>query len=130
MAGFQNGGRVYGAEYEVSDNTAILPSNLHDHEAPCAVCHVTKRTSKLMVPGTYECPAGWTREYYGYLMTEHYGHNHPRDFICVDENAQATTGSHENKNGALLYFVQGTCGSLPCKPYIDGYELTCAVCTK
>ncbi|XP_028519315.1 short-chain collagen C4-like [Exaiptasia diaphana] len=128
--GFQNGGRMTGTEYQVSDNTALLPKNLQHHDAPCATCHVTTRGSKLMVPGTYECPLGWHREYYGYLMTAHYSHNHPTDFICVDENAQGRTGTHQDVDGALLYLVEGYCGSLPCGPYVDGYELTCAVCTK
>jgi hypothetical protein len=26
--------------------------------------------------------------------------------------------------------VESHCGSLPCPPYVQGYELTCAVCTK
>lgn len=129
-AGFQNGGRVYGAEYEVNDNSQLFNRRLHDHEAPCAVCYVSSRATKLMIPGTFLCPAGWRREYWGNLMTEHYAHPHPRDFICVDRDAEAVVGTHPNHNGALLYPVQGVCGSLPCKPYKQGLELTCAVCTK
>ena len=57
-------------------------------------------------------------------------HKGRSEFICVDGNPTATIGTHASKDGALLYFVEGACGSLPCGPYTNGYELTCAVCTK
>ena len=86
-----------------------------------------------MIPGTNKCPSGWTREYYGYLMTSHYNHAHPSEFVCVDVDvdAEVVPGSHKDTNGALLYVVEGNCDhALPCKPHIHGYELTCVVCTK
>ncbi|XP_015751840.1 PREDICTED: short-chain collagen C4-like isoform X1 [Acropora digitifera] len=129
--GHQNGGRVYGTEYEVSGNNGNpFDRNLHDHDAPCAVCFVKSRGSMLMMPARNDCPSGWTEEYHGYLMTEHHGHKHSRDFICVDSNPEYVHNSKHNKNGALLYPVEGVCGSLPCGPYVAGRELTCAVCTK
>ena len=63
-------------------------------------------------------------------MTEYYAHRSSQDFICVDEDPEYVPGSGANKDGALLYPVQGRCGSLPCGPYVGGRELTCAVCTK
>ena len=63
-------------------------------------------------------------------MAGHYSHKGRSEFICVDGNPTATIGTHVDKNGALLYFVEGACGSLPCGPYTNGYELTCVVCTK
>ena len=63
-------------------------------------------------------------------MTEYYNHKKQRDFICVDEDADYVPGTKANKDGALLYPVEGVCGSLPCKPYVAGREFTCAVCTK
>ncbi len=127
--GWQNSGYVYGTEYEVNDNN-IFKKRLHDHDAPCAVCFVKSRGSMLMMPARNDCPSGWTEEYHGYLMTEFYNHKKQRDYICVDEDAEYVPGSHANKDGALLYPVQGHCGSLPCLPYVNGRELTCAVCTK
>ena len=122
---------IFGTEYEVYSQTNIFQnSNLHDNDAPCAVCHTESRGSHMMIPARNACPSGWTMEYKGYLMSEHYGHKGRTQFICVDGNAEATHGSHVDKNGALLYFVQGSCGSLPCPPYVQGYELTCVVCTK
>ena len=63
-------------------------------------------------------------------MTAHYNHAGSKDFICVDQDAEYVAGTHEDKNGALLYIVQGACGALPCKPYVQGRELTCSVCSK
>ena len=51
-------------------------------------------------------------------------------YTCMDENPDYTRGTHADINGALFFFVEGVCGSLPCKPYIAGKELTCAVCTR
>ena len=120
--------RIYGAEYQTF-SYGIYPSSLHDHDVPCAACHVTTRASQMMIPGRNVCPAGWTREYKGYLMAAHYDH-HRTMYTCMDENPDYTRGTHANVDGALFYFVVGVCGSLPCKPYIAGHELTCAVCTR
>ena len=53
-----------------------------------------------------------------------------KDFVCVDKDPEYVPGSHKDMNGALLYHVEGQCGSLPCLPYVQYRELTCAVCTK
>ena len=66
--------RIYGAEYQTHSD-GIYPNSLHDHDVPCAVCHVTTRASQMMIPGRNACPAGWTREYKGYLMAEYYTHH-------------------------------------------------------
>ena len=122
---------IHGTEYQVSAQTNIFQnSNLHDHDAPCAVCHTESRGSHMMIPARNVCPSGWTMEYKGYLMSAHYNDEGRTQFTCVDGNAEAIHGSQVRTNGALLYFVQGHCGSLPCPPYVEGYELTCVVCTK
>ena len=129
IPGDQGYSYIYGTEYEISGlNT--FPRNLHDHDAPCAVCHAESRGSHVMIPARNVCPSGWTLEYKGYLMSAYVGHKGRTQFICVDENPEATTGSHGNENGALLHFVESHCGSLPCPPYDNGKELTCVVCTK
>ncbi|XP_006822460.1 uncharacterized protein LOC100376594 [Saccoglossus kowalevskii] len=117
---------MYGTEYQTS-NFAPL-AGVHDLDAVCAVCKV-KRSSVLMVPARNECPSEqWTREYYGYLMSDY--HDHKRsEFICVDRNPEGRMASNADLNGALLYPVEGRCGSLPCGPYVEGHELTCAVCS-
>ena len=120
---------VYGAEYDVSD---FNPFNklLNNYDAPCVVCYVESRGSQLMIPATYVCPSGWTREYWGYLMTKSYLSKGNTDFICVDEDAESVPFTHEASGGIKLTPVEGACFALPCSPYVDGRELTCAVCTK
>ena len=127
--GNQNAGYVYGTEYQF-DGFNLFKKNLHDYKPPCAVCFVKSRGSMLMMPARNDCPSGWTEEYHGYLMTEYYNHKKQRDFICVDENAQDVPGGKAKKHGALMYPVEGRCGPLPCSPYVEGREFTCAVCTK
>ena len=56
-----------------------LRKNLHNHDAPCAVCYVESRGSMLMMPARNDCPSGWSEEDHGYLMTEHYRHKHQKD---------------------------------------------------
>lgn len=126
---WQSNSFMYGTEYEVSSFNPFT-NNLHDHEAPCTVCYVKTRGSQLMMPARNDCPSGWTEEYHGYLMTAYHGHEGSKDFICVDREAEYVPGSQANQDVALLYLVEGVCGSLPCLPYVDGRELTCAVCTK
>ena len=131
QSGMQGSSDIHGTEYEVNSQSNIFPKNVHDHDAPCAVCHTEVRGSHVMIPARNVCPSGWTMEYKGYLMAAHNGHNGRTEFICVDGNPTVSLGTHVNKNGALLYFVEGYCGhSLPCGPYVHGKELTCAVCTK
>jgi len=121
---------MYGTEYKVPKFNPFSTMNLDDSDAPCVVCHVKTRSSKLMIPATYQCPSAWTREYYGYLMAERHDHKHSSEYICVDRDAEAVPGSHQPKLGSALYTVDGQCGSLPCPPYVLGRELTCVVCTK
>ena len=85
-----------------------------------------------MIPGTYICPPNWTREYYGYLMTErssHSSHKGRTTFECVDVAPEVVAGGHDNQDGALFHHVEPRCGSLPCPPYEPQKEVTCAVCT-
>ena len=55
-AGNQGTAWVYGAEYEVSLFNPF-EENLHDHDAPCAVCFVESRGSMLMIPARNDCPS-------------------------------------------------------------------------
>ena len=126
---FEGNGAIYGAEYKVSEFNPFN-RNVHEHDAPCVVCYVRSRGTQLMIPARNDCPHGWTKEYHGYLMTQHWNHA-GANFICVDHEPESVPGSHSNHNGALLYLVQANCGYFStCPPYYDGRELTCAVCTK
>ena len=122
-----NHGIVYGAEYEAQSGQ---PNHgVHDNNVPCTVCRVTQRYSVLMIPGQYTCPTGWTREYYGYLVSQHHVY-HRSMYECMDISPETIPGGHSNQNGALFYHVEPRCGSLPCPPYENTREMTCAVCSK
>ena len=124
--GAQGHAFMYGAEYQ---DTNGLVANSHDTDVPCAVCYVSTRNTLYMMPAKYECPSNWTREYFGYLMSER--HNHGRSqFSCVDHSLSSVIGSNHNHDSFLFYPVEGVCGSLPCPPYSRDKELSCAVCTK
>ena len=131
-AGTQTASYMYGAEYQMTVGTVpISTSNLHDQDVPCAVCYVSTRVAILMIPGRYTCPQCWTREYYGYLMAERSHNSHHRStFECVDAAPETVTGGQADQNGALFYHVEPRCGSLPCPPYEEHKEMTCAVCTR
>ena len=131
ISGIQYRSYIYGAEYQThTDSNSHVHGRL-DHDIPCAVCHVSNRTAVYMVPAKYTCPTGWTREYYGYLMSSYYHISRQRiQYICIDTDIKPVVGSSADQHGLLFYFVEGRCGSLPCPPYDNTRELSCAVCTK
>ena len=131
MAGFQSGGHLYGAEYETQSNNPFPTHSLDDNDVPCAVCLVTSRPTKLMFPAKMTCPDGWTKEYSGYLMAEQYTHKGRTTYVCMDNAPEVIQGGAQNKNGVLFYVIEATCGgALPCPYYVDGWEITCVVCSK
>ena len=122
--GVNNHARVYGSEYEGPIH------GTHDHNVPCAVCCVSARSKILMIPAKTGCPPNWTREYYGYIMTEYKTHKRTM-FECVDKDQESLSGSHANTNGVLFHHVEADCNTgLPCPPYNTEKELNCVVCTK
>ena len=135
MEGVQNLATIYGTEYESNVYEPIF-SKKHNSgqsffnlDALCVVCFAPSRSAQLMIPAKRTCPAGWTMEYRGYLVTQNFNFS-PADFVCLDEEPEAWMGSNTDHNGALFYTVEGICGSLPCPPYVHGWELTCVVCTR
>ena len=132
-AGFQSGESLYGAEYELSPTNDPFPKvngrSLHENDVPCAVCLVTSRPTKLMIPARLTCPDGWTKEYSGYLMAQHRSQTRTT-YVCVDSDPEVIEGGAADQNGVLFYVVEAVCGSLPCPNYVDGWEITCVVCTK
>lgn len=130
--GKQDAAFIYGAEYndKTRKNKGPNVNNLLEDDVPCVVCNVQRRSSKIMIPGKSTCSPGWTVEYWGYLMAGCYNHAAASDYYCVDEDPEAISETKADKNGYLLYYVEGRCGSLPCEPYVENRELTCVVCTK
>ena len=88
-----------------------------------------------MIPAKTQCPSNWSKEYQGYVMSAHSSNADPKEYLCVDENAETTSNSNSgDQNGARLFVVEARCGdsrygNLPCGPYISGDELACVVCT-
>ena len=118
---------VYGAEYET---WASPLANLANHNVPCAVCYAA-RNAMIMAPAKITCPSQWTREYNGYLMAGYYNHASPKNFVCVDKDAQPVRGEQHDVNGALFYHARiGNCHGLDCPPYNTKKDLACVVCTK
>ena len=114
---------VFGSEYE----SAFLGNQ--NENVPCAVCSVTNRPEVIMIPAKVNCPASWTREYYGYLYSENQG-SQRTTFICVDENAEFIAGKTGHMDGCDLWIVEASCVSLPCPPYNAEAEMSCVVCSK
>ena len=125
--GFQDTGYLYGAEYLIYSSQPFR--SMHQHNVPCAVCHSSTRASLLMIPARTSCPFSWTREYYGYLMAERQKYARST-FECVDRSPESVPGGAGSLNGASFYHTETTCNGLPCPPYVEGREVTCAVCTK
>ena len=124
-AGVQGHSPVHGAEYE-----GPVVTDRHERNVPCAVCYVQNRTTSIMIPAKMNCTSGWTREYYGYLMSAYVDTHYRTQFICMDRNMEAIPGLSANTNGALFYHAEATCNGLSCGPYNTEKELNCVVCTK
>ena len=124
VAGVQGKSLIFGVEYE-----GPVQSALHNHNVPCAVCHVSTRAAVLMILAWRHCPSQWTLEYTGYLMAgfKDYGMS---TYECVDKDAESVPGSSANTDGGSFFHVEASCNGLACPPYVAEKELTCAVCTK
>ncbi|XP_071819132.1 uncharacterized protein [Apostichopus japonicus] len=137
-AGFDSASRIYGTEYEVDDFPPFRDQGVDDMEALCVVCLAPLRSTVVVIPGRNNCLTDnnarlWNMEYTGYLMAPGFRYQRA-EYICVDSAPETRAGSHGNENDSTLYVVESRCSStanegIPCPPYIDGYELTCAVCT-
>ena len=62
-------------------------------------------------------------------MSERHNHASQSTFECVDIYAEAITGTGTNTIGGIFDLVESRCSNPLCPPYVNGRELTCAVCT-
>lgn len=116
---------LYGTEY---DTITTVLDYIENHNAPCAVCYVPKRSTKIMVPGTYGCPSYWTREYYGWLVASDEDLKARTEFVCLDRYPQVVPYMRHGQDIALFYHVASSNDGLPY--YRLNRELSCAVCTR
>ena len=125
---YVNGVQSYSPLYQVEYQNTIRSRS---HDIPCAVCLVTTKELVLMIPAKTSCPLSWTREYYGYLMSERVHSDHHRStFECVDKDLDSVVGSSRHQSHALFGHVEAVCNALPCPPYNNYKEVNCVVCTK
>jgi len=129
ISGLQRRSYMHGAEYHTHTDRNSYFHGRDVTDVPCAVCYVTQRNTVYMIPAKHTCPSGWTREYYEYLMSDYY-EDPPSQYTCVDIGLKSVAGSLASHKGLYFHFVEGRCGSLPCPPYDNNKELSCAVCTK
>ena len=123
-----SGSYIYGTEYQTRGDYL---NSLHDDNVPCAACHVTNRSAQLMIPGTDQCPGGWTSEYRGWLMSARHDNKGRTMFVCIDKDAQALPGLGADSDVAQLYHTSVDCTlGIPCPPYVHAKHLACVVCTK
>ncbi len=127
-AGNQGSSPLYGTEVRNDGGGPFFPE-YHGHNIPCAVCYAAGRGTHMMYPAKTVCPPTWTREYIGYILSEHRTHNRG-SFVCVDKDIDSIPGSAIAVGMVLLYHVEATCTGIDCPPYDPKKELTCAVCTK
>ena len=119
--------KVVGVEYRSSSTSFPVFNDIRFNSVPCAVC-LAGRETKIMIPGRVTCMPTWTREYFGYLMTNE---NNRQSYECVDVNAEGIEGTEAATSaGAFFHFTEASCIGLNCPPYTNGEELACVVCTK
>lgn len=129
--GIQGGAGIYGVDYEFNSDATIGDmdrTNVNDKDTPCVVCNHLSHSSFYMVPGRSVCHSGWTLEYKGYLMSGAANVTGASEYICVDVDPEGVMG--QNANVRQLFHVEARCQGLRCPPYVDGREITCAVCSK
>jgi hypothetical protein len=115
---------VYGTEYE-----EVVVSGRNQHNVPCAVCYIPTKHTVIMIPAKTSCPSGWTREYYGYLMSDRVSRRRTM-YECVDMAMESIPGSQNHIDGGHFYHVEAHCNGVACPPYSAEKELGCVVCSK
>ena len=130
-AGTQSNSPLYGTEFRRGSGGPLndISPSYNDHNIPCAVCYAAARGAAIMLPAKTVCPSTWTLEYSGYLMAGRNTH-HRSSFECLDKDPEPIPGSTIGIAMAYMFHVEATCTGIPCPPYNDYKELTCAVCTK
>ena len=117
--------RMYGVEYKSPVRYEAWNGN-----APCAVCFVSTREAVMMIPARLTCPASWTLEYTGFLMTQQQ-QDGDATFECVDASQEIVENSLADSGGGTFYQVEATCNrGLSCPGYNQETEVTCVVCTR
>ena len=104
------------------------PSGRDGLYVPCAVCHVTTRSTVMMIPAKSSCPPSWTMEYRGYLMGNTISMSQHE---CIDQDPEAVSDDNGGRRGRHDFFsIKVDCGNgLTCPPYKED-TLSCVVCSR
>jgi hypothetical protein len=97
--------RLYRLEYETVNKGLWQLWHLHDEDVPCAVCQSTGSVGAMMQPGSSVCPAGWSSQYTGFIMSGPSQWSPPSgaqrsEYVCVDGEAEASPQSDPADNSA------------------------------
>eukprot|EP00117_Sycon_ciliatum_P038877 scpid82922/ scgid28815/ Short-chain collagen C4 len=117
------------AELQTPSKAIPAFGSLYQNTPVCALCQASGRSAQFMFPARLTCPAGWNKEYDGYLMTAKYNLQRT-EYICMDKQPEVMEGTSKNVNGALLYFVETNSKTHVPNAYIGEKELTCSVCSR
>ncbi|XP_070546219.1 uncharacterized protein [Ptychodera flava] len=123
--------RLYHQEYR---STTGPFATQKDNDLPCVVCLDGLHSSTILHPARNDCPTGFHLQYHGYLIGAQYTSStyDSIETTCVDHEGRTVPFTSAAVNGGYLMPVDGKCISgtaLPCTHYIDGFELTCAMCS-
>jgi len=103
---------------------------VNNQNMPCVRCYVEGSSDQMVLPGVPDCASsGYDLQYKGFLVSGYHTHPGRTSYVCMDEAPEGITGGQGNNDQSIVYPVEIACGSLPCNPYVDGYEATCAVCS-
>ena len=91
-----------------------------NYSVPCAVCFSNSHSTVLMQPARHICASGWSMLYEGLLVTN------KASLLCMDIALKQYSTRPMNSH----HYVKASCDILPCPPYDDTSNLTCAVCIK
>ena len=118
---------AYGAEYRFG----AAFGDLFGHNAPCVSCFTAERGAKVMIPGVITCPASWTEEYHGYLMSTGSTVHQRTVYECFDMELESIPGTEAAVDDRVpIRTTETRCDGTACPGYVEGNELTCVVCTK
>ena len=129
LSGVDGYGYVYGVEYSIRGGQPLIGVDYKN--APCAVCYTSIRDTVLTIPAKLRCPANWTVEYSGYLMSAHHNVDGRTMYECVDGDPESVPGlDTTSRDTAVFRHVEPHCSGLSCPPYDAEKELTCVVCSR
>lgn len=122
-------------EYDTASSTQLLTDNVNggqllNQDMVCVRCYVEGSYDVMMIPGRHDCGgSGYDLQYKGFLVAEANLQRARSEYICLDEAPEGAPGGSGNMDQSVFYVAQFRCGSLPCNPFVNDLEVTCAVCT-